>query len=69
MNSTIPVAVLLTTARFIQEGPGPIGPLKPAVPNCKNPEKQRSNSLELPSFNQSLNCLAVSLSGSLSIHS
>ena len=35
----MPAAVRPTTARFIQEGPGPTGPRKPAVPNWRKPEK------------------------------
>ena len=69
INARIPVAVLLTTARFIQEGPGPIGPRIPAVPNCKKPAKHLSNSVLFSSSSHCFNWLAVFASGSLLIQS
>jgi hypothetical protein len=39
MDEAIPAAVRPTTARFMQDGPGPTGPRSPAVPNSRKPEK------------------------------
>ena len=69
MNFAIAVAVLLTTALFMQEGPGPIGPLKPAVPNFRKPEKHFSKAELSLSDNIFSNCIAVDLSGSCLIQS
>ena len=42
--AAIPAAARATTARFMRDGPGPIGPRRPAVPNCKKPENAEFNS-------------------------
>ena len=52
----------------MQEGPGPIGPRKPAVPNCKKPEKYFRRVISSLDSMSAFNCAAVTGSGSSAIH-
>ena len=54
MYATIPDAARPTTARFIPDGPGRIGPRNPAVPNCRKPlnDARSSDSLFVSSHSR-----------------
>ena len=63
----MPAAVRPTTARFIPDGPGRMGPRNPAVPNCKKPEKEARSSTSLLESSHCCNWAAVFGSGSSAI--
>ncbi len=67
MYAAIPEAARPTTARFIPDGPGLMGPRKPAVPNCKKPLNDARSSDSLPESSHCCNCAAVNGSGSSAI--
>ena len=68
MYEAIPAAVRPTTARFMQDGPGPTGPRSPAVPNSRKPEKYFFKVISSSAATSAVNWAAVFGSGSSAIH-
>ena len=67
MYCAIAVAVLPTTARFIPDGPGAIGPRNPAVPKVRKPLNNLSKVAASFLSSRSCNSAAVFGSGSSAI--